>query len=194
VKYVGGNDVAGQTNGQRRAVEAVGAELRIAQQSEEVAYVGKRVKVTESNKRSSVEIDVVAKKGLEWIEVKNTEPFGLRSEQWSSDTRAARRNGKTRNESEDGNKPNNRRGLKEQVEYELMASVQHKVDGQAPRVVVHFAKSASYEVAEALKKMSYADPVTGEIYSVEVRGVIEPPQIDHLTYMIPWPLKRISSM
>jgi len=87
--------------------------------------------------------------------VKNKEPFGLGSTEWSNSSG---------------------RGLKEQVELMLIASAENKVNSQAPKVIVEFTKSGSYEVVEELKKMSYTDPVTSEVYTVEVRGTIEPPR------------------
>jgi hypothetical protein len=158
------DDVAEYIRGERANVDAVAAELRVAQHSEGVTHIGRQVYVRKDGKRRPVEIDVTAKSGLEWIEVKNKDPFGIKSSEWSSENRS----GKTG------------RGLKEQAELMLMASAEHKVNGKAPKVIVELTKSTSYEVAEELRNLRYTDPVTHEVYAVEVRGAIEPPKgMDH---------------
>jgi hypothetical protein len=141
-------------------IESSKAELEVARNSEDVTHLGRELEVSTTYpnggvRAAKIDIDVESRGGLEWAEVKNKESFGLGSSAWSNP------GGKSR-------------GLKEQVELMLEASAQYKVDDKAPKVVVHFTKRCSYEVAEALKGMTYKDPITHEIYTVEVRGNIDP--------------------
>ncbi|HYG79488.1 MAG TPA: hypothetical protein VD861_03830, partial [Pyrinomonadaceae bacterium] len=126
--------------GYRRTIEGAEDNLRVAQGSSGVTHVGAKFPL--NGKPKAVDVDVVADQGRTWIEVKRSkETFSLKSDRWL---------GKA-----------SKRGLKEQAQRLLEAAEQNKVDGQAPKVVLHFTQGVSRAVAEALRAMG-----------IEVRGEI----------------------
>lgn len=113
----------------RANIEGIEAQFLAAQSETGVIGVGKQ---KEGGGRTA-DVDVVADNGARWVEVKNTEPFGLESNDWTGNAR--------------------KQGLNAQADKLLQVArdPQNAVNGKPPEVVIRFTKGVSPEVAAALR-------------------------------------------
>jgi hypothetical protein len=113
----------------RSNIEGVEAQFQAAQAEKGVVGVGKE----KQGGGKTADVDVEAGNGSRWVEVKNTEPFGLESSDWVG-------------------KPG-KQGLSAQVDKLIGVSRDpaNAVDGKPPEIVVRFPKGVSPEVAAALR-------------------------------------------
>ncbi len=94
-------------------------------------YINKKFSL--DGRPDAVQINIVSDNGLKWINVMNTNWFGLGSSAWT------------------GRKK--KQGLRRQAAKILKAANQHTVDGRVPGVIFTFQKVVSREVADALIAM-----------------------------------------
>lgn len=118
-------------------VRAIAAEVALAERTDGVVEVDRRVSATAPDGRTyTTDVDVIADRGRVWMDAKDYGTFGLDSSSF--------------------------RKLQRQVRDQLrvIASGRYHVDGQPPRLEVHFARGVTAEVAAKLEALRIKDPVT----------------------------------